>query len=142
MRALQIAAAVLLVGGIAAVIGSFSTWGACPLEPCGGEFGLTVLYERSGIEFGLGIVTAILGALLAVLGILAPRTTDRRLPSVGVIAAGGVLIAVGVHLVLVYGGDIVTGSPYLGLYITVVGGVVSLIASVRLRSLRGSRPSP
>lgn len=140
LRAVQIAAAALMVGGIVTVIGSFSTWGACPLEPCGAEFGLTVLSERSGVEFGAGIVTAILGALLAVLGVIARRNIDRRVPLAGVVAAGGVLIAVGIHLVIVYGGDIVTGSPYLGLYFTVIGGVVSLIASLRLRYIRDWRP--
>ena len=141
IKALQIAAVALLVGGTVTVIGSFSTWGACPLEPCGGELGLTVLYERSGIEFGPGIVTAILGALLALLGVLARRNIDPRVPLVGVVAAGGVLIAVGIHLVFVYGGDIVTGSPYLGLYFTVIGGVVSLAASLRMRQLGSPGPS-
>jgi hypothetical protein len=61
----------------------------------------------------------------------------------GVVAAAGVLAAVALHLVMVYGGagDIVIGTPYLGLYVTVIGAVLALAASLRARNLRRSGPS-
>lgn len=121
------AAAALVVGGLATSIGSFLTWGACPLEPCGGDFRITVIYERSGVQFGPGMVTAILGALLALLGFIASRKVDRMVSLIGIVAAGGALITIGIHLLMVYGneGDIVTGLPYLGLYITAIGAILS-----------------
>jgi hypothetical protein len=136
------AAAILIAGGMLVVLGSFSVWGACPLEPCGGDFGLAVIYERSGIQFGPGVVTAILGVLLALLGFIASRKLDRMVPLIGVVAAGGVLITIGIHLLTVYGGesDIVTGPPYLGLYITAIGSILCLAASVRLWHLRRRQP--
>jgi hypothetical protein len=132
-----------MIGGIATIIGSFSTWGACPLAPCGSDFGLSVIREQSGVQFGPGVVTAILGGLLAVLGVFGSRKVDRLIPLLGFFAAVGALTAVALHLVIVYGGgeDIVIGTPYVGLYITVIGAVVGLAASLRARNLRSSGPS-
>jgi hypothetical protein len=61
IRSRRIAAATLMIGGLVVVWGSFSTWGACPKTPCEGDFGLFVIYERSGVDFGPGIITAVLG---------------------------------------------------------------------------------
>lgn len=133
----------MMIGGIATIIGSFSTWGACPLAPCGSDFGLSVIREQSGVQFGPGVVTAVLGGLLTVLGVYGSRKVDRLIPLLGFFAAVGVLTAVAFHLVMVYGGagDRVTGTPYLGLYITVIGAVVGLAGSLRARNLHSSRPS-
>lgn len=138
MRALQIAALVVIIGGLVVLIGSFSIRGACPSEPCGADGGLFHMYERTGVEFGPGIVTAFLGAALIGLGGVATRDVGRLAPVVGVVAAAGVLTTVVIHLVIVYSGEnkIVFGSPYLGLYTTVIGGLVSMVASVRLWQLR------
>jgi len=142
-RDLQVTAVAMMIGGIATMIGSFSTWGACPLAPCGSDFGLSVVREQSGVEFGAGVVTAVLGRLLIVLGVFGSRKVGRLIPLLGVFAAAGVLTAVAIHLVMVYGGpgDRVIGTPYLGLYLTVIGAVLALAASLRARSLRSSGPS-
>lgn len=133
----------MVIGGIATIVGSFSTWGACPLAPCGSDFGLSVIREQSGVEFGAGVVTAVLGGLLIILGVFGSRKVGPLIPLLGVLAAVGVLTAVAIHLVRVYGGagDNVTGTPYLGLYITVIGAVLGLAASLRARNLRSSSPS-
>jgi hypothetical protein len=142
-RDLQVTAAAMMIGGIATIIGSFSAWGACPLAPCGSDFGLSAIREQSGVQFGPGVVTAGLGGLLAVLGVFGSRKVDRLIPLLGVFAGVGVLTAVALHLVMVYGGAgiRVIGTPYLGLYITVIGAVLGLAASLRARNLRSSGPS-
>jgi hypothetical protein len=143
LRVVQVTAVAMMIGGIATIMGSFSTLGACPLEPCGSDFGLTVIREQSGVEFGAGVITAVLGGLLIILGVFGSRKVGRLIPLLGVFAAVGVLTAVAIHLVRVYGGagDNVTGTPYLGLYITVIGAVLGLAASLRARNLRSSGPS-
>lgn len=143
LSVLQLTAAALMIGGIATIIGSFSTWGACPLAPCGSDFGLSVIREQSGVQFGAGVVTAVLGGLLIVLGVFGSRKVGPLIPLLGVFAAVGVLTAVAIHLVRVYGGagDNVTGMPYVGLYITVIGAVIGLAGSLRARNLHSSKRS-
>jgi hypothetical protein len=144
LRALRVTAAAMMIGGIATIIGSFSTWGACPLAPCGSDFGLSVIREQSGVQFGPGLVTAVLGGLLTILGVIGTRKVDRLIPLLGFFAGVGALTTVALHLVMVYGGaqDIVIGTPYAGLYITVIGALTGLAASLRARNVRSSQLPP
>jgi len=129
------AAAILIAGGILVVLGSFSDWGACAQEPCDPELlGLMHLYERSGIDMGWGILTAALGAAALLLGINTLRSHRRR-PLFEGLAAVGIFLAVGVHLYLeTYGGPAnrLIGPPHIGVYMTVMGAVVVLGASLFL----------
>jgi hypothetical protein len=127
------AASALVVAGAAMVIGSFMTWGSCSLYPCGAEFGFPVGTNQSGVEFGPGIATALLGTVLVILGMEATRI-DRRPPMMlAVTASIGALLAIAVHLFAAYAtDDQYVSEPYRGLYVTTVAAVVSLLASVRL----------
>ena len=126
-------AAVLIAGGMLVVLGSFLNWGACPQEPCDPELiGLMHIYERTGIDLGWGIVTAALGVAVLVLGVRELRGRGRR-PLLERVVSLSILFLVGVHLYLAtYGGpaDMLSGSPYLGVYMTVIGAILALVASV------------
>jgi hypothetical protein len=138
------AAAILLVGGFLVVLGSFSAWGACSQDPCHPALlGLMHFYERSGIDVGWGIVTAVLGCVLLLLGVSALRGRARR-PLVERGAALGIVLAVGLHLLLTTFGpsaadDGLTGTLYIGGYVTVLGAVVVLVGSTHPRADRKSR---
>jgi hypothetical protein len=129
-----ITADALIIVGLTIVWGSFSTWGACDKEPCEGDFGLLHIFERSGVDVGLGVVTAILGLLLAGLGIYAllnPRVGRPRVgrPRLAIVAAASVLAAICIHLVRIYvidDYDGFYGPPYSGLYVTALGGLIAL----------------
>jgi len=139
-------AAALLLGGLVVVVGSFSDWGACASDPCEPElFGLMVVTPRSGIDIGWGILTAALGAAVLVLAMSALLGRDRR-PILERVAALGILLAVGVHLYLSAFGpsaadDGFTGTPYIGVYVTVIGAIVVLVASRAPRRLIHEPPS-
>jgi hypothetical protein len=124
-----ITADALIIGGLTVVWGSFSTWGACDKEPCEGAGGLLHIFERSGVDVGLGVVTAILGLLLAGLGIYALLNPRVCRPRLAVLAAASVLAAICIHLVRVYVIDDYDGfywPPYFGLYVTALGGLIAL----------------
>jgi hypothetical protein len=143
IRSRRIAAAALIIGGLVVVWGSFSTWVACPKKPCEGDFGLFVIYERSGVDFGPGIITAVLGLLLAVLGIYALLNLDRVVrPRLAIVAAAAVLATIGAHLfrIQVIDDFPIVGAPDLGLYITALGGLVALVAGVRQWRVRNLDP--
>lgn len=140
----SVLAAALLVGGMLVVLGSFSDWGACPQEPCDPDlFGLMHIFERSGVDLGWGIVTAALGVAVLLLGVNTLRGRGRR-PFVERLAAVSILLAVGVHLYLAtYGGpaDMLSGPPYIGVYMTVIGAVVVLVASLSRPRDRPAHPN-
>jgi len=143
IRSRKIAAAALVIGGLIVVWGSFSTWGACPKKPCEGDFGLFVIYERSGVDFRPGIITAVLGLLLAVLGIYALLNVDRvGRPRLAIVAAAAVLATIGAHLfrIQVIDDFPIVGAPDLGLYITALGGLIALVAGVRQWQVRNLGP--
>src|SRR5688500_17168024 len=93
------AAAILIAGGTLVVLGSLSPWGACAQDPCEGDLGLMVITECSGVDLGWGIVTAALGAVLFIVGVITLRGRGPR-PLVERAAAVGILLAVAVHLYL------------------------------------------
>jgi len=140
---------ILLAGGFLVILGSFSVWGACSAYPC--TVGDTELlqfpsaYERSGVDLGWGIVTAVLGAVVVVAA-LSVQLGRRRHGLVEGLSAAGVLLAVGLHLYLsTYGpsaaDDGLTGPAYSGVYLTVIGALVVLVRSLS-RPSSGRSPSP
>lgn len=146
-----VAAAVLLTGGVLVILGSFATWGACAQEPCDPDvLGLMHIFERSGVDLGWGLVTAVLGVAALVLGLIALRGRGRR-PLFERIVALAVLIVVGVHLYLAMftgSADSVGRTPYIGVYLTIIGAVMVLVGSMFLSRVesslgnRGRGPSP
>jgi hypothetical protein len=59
---------------LAALWGSFEPWGTCPDTACGEErLAFFVLVDKTGVDFGPGGVTAVLGLALAIIGIAAFR---------------------------------------------------------------------
>ena len=134
---LPLAAVVLTLAGFVMAAGSFAPWGSCPLYPCGAEFGSLVIVVQSGAEFGPGIATALLGAVIAILGVEATRPYRRPPMGVAVIASVGALGAIVLHLLIAYASaDQYISGPYFGLYATAAAVVVALPASARLRILR------
>jgi hypothetical protein len=91
------------------------------------------------MDFGPGVVTAILGLLLLAAGAYDLLRIDRVFsPRVSMGVAGAILATVVIFLIWFYAIDdwITVGPPYLGTYITGVGGLVALFASFRLWRLR------
>jgi hypothetical protein len=133
-----LAALGLAFGGFAVIGGSFANWGVCPKIPCEGDFGLFSLFERSGIDFGPGVVTAMLGLLLALTGLYAIR---RRgvLPfaTLPLVAAALVLLIIGAYVVRVhFFPEFSIDGPSLGVYFVAGGGAIAAVASARLKQAR------
>jgi hypothetical protein len=93
------------------------------------------LWETSGVEFGPGLVTAVLGLMLASGGIGAfRRGVSSGLRVVPVVLALLLLATVGAYILRwhvfptfkLYG-------PEIGVILVIAGGLVALAASVRLR---------
>lgn len=134
----QRAGLVVLFGGLAIVVGSFTTWGACSGIPCEGPGQLFMIWERTGVSFGPGIVTALLGLLMVALGIDATRGRDRAVPAEVPIGMASVVLVVvigfvmRVHLVplyKLYGG-------FEGPILVGAGAIAALLASLRQRRAR------
>jgi hypothetical protein len=129
-------------------IGSFLTWGSCPVSPCGGgaefgaEFSFPMGTNQSGVEFGPGIATALFGTVLAILGVEAARAGRRPPMIIGALASVGALVAIAIHLFATYAiEDPYVSEPYRALYLTTIAAVVALLASLRLFQLqRSTRP--
>jgi hypothetical protein len=80
------------MGGAAASLGSFTEWGVCPKDPGEGFGGLFSMLPIYGLDFGPGVLTALLGTFLVVIGldafyvagsplIVEPRSPPRRASS-------------------------------------------------------------
>jgi hypothetical protein len=72
MNERRFAALVVLLGSFGVIVGSLATWGTCPNLSCGSG-GLMSLWERSGVSWGPGILTLILGVLLVAIAVDALR---------------------------------------------------------------------
>jgi hypothetical protein len=104
------------------------------------------IFERSGVDVGLGVVTAVLGVLLAALGIHALLNPDRVVrPWLAVVAASSVLAALCIHLTRIYvieDDDGFYGPPYFGLYLTAFGALIALAGDLRRWRIRNPDPPP
>src|SRR5258706_12976694 len=116
----RLVALLVAVGGPATVLGSFGTWKACPHNPCGEGGGLTVILEQSGVQFGPGVATAILGVVMATAGLMSSPQRWRDLAiAVAVVSAIGTLSVLALHALIEYGvRNEVLPAPYRGLFLT------------------------
>lgn len=136
-RRLVALALLLVVGGLATVLGSFGTWNACPHDPCGEGGGVTVILEQSGVQFGAGVATAIMGAVMAIAGLMSRRQRWRDLAiAVATVSAIGTFAVLALHMLIEYViRNEVLSAPYGGFFLTLLGGVVGLTAALGLRRL-------
>ncbi len=134
----QRAALVILFGGLAIVVGSFTRWGACAGIPCEGPMQLFSIWERTGVSFGPGIVTATLGLFILALGIDATRGPGRALPAeLPLTAASVVLIVVVCFVVRVHVVPLYKVYPgFEGPILVGLGATAALLASLRQRRTR------
>ena len=138
------AALALAIAGLGSLLGSFQPWALCTTTGCDGF--LQSFSERSGIAFGHGLVTAIAAILLVVIGIDALRrhgvtrwgTPATLLALVVVVTV--IAFVIGVYVFADGSLHLSDGGPSLGTYLAGLGGLIALVASLRLG--RASRSSP
>ena len=137
----RFAAVLIVVGGAAATLGSFTNWGYCSKEPCEGPGGLSHLFPVSGVDIGPGIPTALLGTFLVIAGIEAFRR-GGELPyrRAALVAAVGVVVIVALWTIYY---TLPPGSFFYGPggdYVFVIpGGILAAAGSFKLREPGGSR---
>jgi hypothetical protein len=129
-----------VVGGLLSIIGSFLVWSTCPDTSCGGGGpALFVLVDRSGIQWGEGVVTALLGAAIMRIGLGRLRSADypTRLASWLGLA---VLVTVVVHAVRLHvlPGQIFYGPSY-GAMLAAGGGLLAVAAGLEREPGAGRR---
>ena len=132
--------------GLLTFLSSFSIWASCSTVGCNSP--LQAIDELSGIAFGYGGVTAVAGVLLSAIGIEAPaRACISRFANLALVLALVVIGSVITFVVDVYVFDdrlislwgppwemlSVRGIPSFGANVTLLGGLIALVASQRLR---------
>jgi hypothetical protein len=127
------ASGALVLAGNLAILGSFSTWDTCPDSSCHrGGGALMALWETSGVEFGPGIATVVLGILLVVVGLWALRAPIRAGP-VGLLAGSAVVLTtVAFYLRMHVFTDERYYGPDMGLFVVPLAGLIATFASQRL----------
>jgi hypothetical protein len=118
----------LLLAGLLSIIGSFLTWSTCPDTSCGGEgLAFFVLVDRSGVEWGEGVVTALLGAAIVRIGLGRLRFPDSP-TGLATWLGLAVLAAVAVHVIRLHvlPGPLFYGPSY-GAMIVSMGGVLAAV---------------
>ena len=122
--------AILLgVAGIIIVLGSSSDWVTCSKEPCEEGGGLFYIFSRSGMAVGWGVLTTVLGVLIAINGLGAGHS--ERPPVAAAIQAAlvlAVLIGFAIRVWIVPEYD--SYGPGFGYLLTVIGALIALGASV------------
>jgi len=128
----------LAIGGFAVLLGSFMTWSTCPDSSCGGGGGLPSFFPMSGIEFGLGVVTAVLGILLVLAGVDAYRRGGvTPWSSAELLLSVVVLIVIGAHVITRHVMPVhPLHGPDIGAFVVVIGAAAAAVASGRLRGIR------
>jgi hypothetical protein len=138
------AATALAIAGLVTLLGSMGPWALCTTTGCDGF--LQSFSEQSGIEFGHGIVTAIAAILLVAIGIDALRrhgVTPWGMPATLLallVVVTFIAFVIGVYVFADGSLHLSDGGPSLGAYLAGFGGVIALLASLRLQ--RASRSSP
>jgi hypothetical protein len=125
----------LVLAGHLAFFGSFMTWDICPDSSCNrpGVGGLMAIWPTSGVEFGPGIVTAILGAVLVAVGLVGLRRSSRLVGLASVVSGGLIVvtcIAFFVRLHVFPEGRYY--GPDMGLVAVLVSGVIAIGAGRRI----------
>jgi hypothetical protein len=137
----------LILGGVIVAVGSLATWDICPDSSCGDDGGLLALMhlvDRSGIEVGLGIVTLVLGAALALVGLDAVRRGGWS--PVRWLAVALALLAIAVAATFLgrtyaFGESLMYG-PGVGIYLVAFGAVLAAIAGFRLQQASHIKGKP
>ena len=134
-RSLVALALLVVASGLAIILGSFGGWSACPHDPCGEGGGLMVILEQSGVQFGAGVGTAVLGSVMAAAGLMSRQGRWRDLAiAIAVVSAIGTLALLAFHLLTEYVvRNEVLPWPYGGFFLTLLGAVVGLSAALGLR---------
>lgn len=129
------AALVLIVAGVAILLLSFQTWGSCPTTPCGGI--LMAISEYSGIALGFGVVTALAGLTLTLVGLrslrgsdVAPYATAAVLLSLLIVGTASASV---IWMYLIPGDDKEFYWPPFTAILVGVVGAIALVASLWLR---------
>lgn len=119
----------LVLAGNLSVLGSFMTWDICPDSSCHrGGGGFMALWPTSGVEFGPGIASVVLGILLVVVGLWALRAPGRAGP-VGLLAGSAVVLTtVAFYLRMHVFTDERYYGPGMGLIVVALGGLIATLA--------------
>jgi hypothetical protein len=139
-------AALALAGaGLLTLLGSTGDWVECSTTDCYG--GLMAFSEMSGLDVGYGVVTAIAGILLSVIGIDAIRRNGiSRFGTLATLLACLVFATVTLFVVDVYvfadESMHLWGPPAFAAFITGGGGLIALAAGLRLSLASGSVQGP
>jgi hypothetical protein len=128
------AALILVVTGLLTLLWSFGTWGSCPSTPCGGIFMAISLY--SGMALGFGVVTAVAGLGLTLIGLGALRRKGvSRFATNAVLLALVIVVTAGLSVIWMYvipGDDKDFRWPPFTPILVGVAGLIALAASLRL----------
>ena len=131
----RVAPLLVSLGGVVSVWGSFEAWGVCGNEPCEGPGGqLPHLFIRSGVAFGFGVATALVGFLLVLLGVASAWRRGSSLIRGAALALVVLELAViGAHIARAYVfPEYKVYGPETGLVVVVAGAVLSGVAAWRL----------
>jgi hypothetical protein len=130
------------IGGFITVWGSFLPWGTCPNTTCGtGDVGFFVLVERTGVGFGPGILTALLGFVLLIFCLSALRqggASPMRTPSVMLALATLLTVGAFVLRMYVFPAFLLYG-PEIGVYLVSGGAILAALSSWRVRRVAAPR---
>ena len=128
------AQAVVVVAGSLTLLASFGTWGMCPTTPCGGS--LQSISEYSGLDLGFGLVTALAGLALTVIGLASLRGdgVSRDAGPIGLLALLIVVMAVAsvIWMYVIPGDDKAFHWPPFTAILVGIAGLSALAASLWL----------
>jgi hypothetical protein len=123
----------LVLAGNLATFGSYTPWDTCPDSACHREeMALMVLSPTSGVEFGPGIVTVLLGIVLVVAGLGSLRSPVSARPVGGMTGVLVVLTTVAFFLRMHVFTDELYYGPEIGLIVVASAGLIAILASLRL----------
>jgi len=136
------AAIALSLIGLLVFLASWVQWDTCPTTPCGGA--LMAISEYSGVDLGFGVITALAGLALTVVGLAILRgAAPRPMAIVGMILATVVILTIATSIVWMYAipGDEKDyyGPPTTALFLGILG-VMALLINVA--SGREGREAP